>query len=196
LRFWLQLIHARNDPKAFEQTIEQLTQESGIPPTDLPTVHNVFIALRDAGREKQTSSVDLFLVGGIGAVDLILLQVLLSAGTSDTPLSVALFLLVLSLSLTAMSLFFSFLKQKYNIPTYGRVHSRLSFFALVTGTFSLDGAIWHASRVDGIVFLCLAVAMYLWAAGYLFLIQASLHFISRQKPPEAEKPDTPPSTIG
>jgi vacuolar-type H+-ATPase subunit I/STV1 len=95
-----------------------------------------------------------------------------------------------------MSLFFSFLKQKYNITTYGRVHSRLSFFALVTGTFSLDGAIWHVSRVDGIVFLCLAVVMYLWAACYLVLIQAALRFISLQKPPEAEKPDTHQVQLG
>lgn len=196
LRFWLQLFRARHDPKAFEQTVENLARDAGIPPKDIPVVRNSFIAVRDVAQTNQSSFVDLYLVGGIGAIDLILLPVLLTAGTSDTPLSVALHLLVLSLLLTAMSLFFSFLKQKYNITTYGRVHSSLSFFALVTGSASLDGAIWHVSRIDGIVFLCLAVAMYLWALFYLVLIQAALRFISLQKPPEAEKPDAPPSTIG
>ncbi len=191
LHFWLQLIRARHDPQAVEQVVENLAQESSIPPEDIPVLHSAFTALLDVAREKKTSFVDLYLVGGMGAVDLILLQVLLSAGTYDTPFSVALFLLICSLPLTAMSLFFSFLKQKYNIPTYGKIHSYLSLFALVTGTLSLDGAIWHISRVDGIVFLCLAVVMYLWAGFYLTLIQAALRFKSLQEPPEAEKPDAP-----
>ncbi len=100
----------------------------------------------------------------MGAVDLILLQVLLSAGiagTLDTPLSIALILLICSLPLTAMSLFFSFLKQKYNIPTYGKIHGYFSFFALVTGTLSLDGAIWHISRVDESGNLVVPVIRYL-----------------------------------
>ncbi len=195
-RFWLKLFHARRDPQAYEQVVGKIAQESGVPPQDIPTVRNAFTALRDTGQAKQPSFVDLYLVGGMGAVELILLQVLLSAGTSDAPLSAALFLLVLSLPLTAMSLFFSFLKQKYNIPTYGKVHSWLSFCALVTGTGSLGGAIWHVSRIDGIVFLCLAAVMYVWALYYLVFIQAALRFISLQKPPEADKsadPDPPAS---
>lgn len=187
LRFWLQLIRTRHDPKAFEQIVEKLAQESGIPPTDIPTMRHAFIAVRDAAKERTPPFVDLYLVGGMGAINLILLQVLLSAGVSDTPLSVSLFLLVFSLPLTAMSLFFSFLKQKYTIPTYGKIHSTLSFLALVTGTLALDGAIWHISRVDGIVFFCIAVAMYLWAGFYLVLIQTALRFIALQKPTEAEK---------
>lgn len=188
LRFYPQLIRSLNDPKAFEQIVEKLTQESGVPPKDIPSAHNVFIALKDAGQDKRDYPVvDRYLVGGMGVVDLILLQVLLSAGTLDTSQSIALFLLVLSLPLTAMSLFFSFLKQQYKITTYGRVHSLLSFFALVVGTCSLDAAIWHVSRVDGIVFLCLAVVMYSWAASYLYLIHAAQRFIALQKPPEAEE---------
>jgi len=191
LSLWLQLIHARHDPEAFKQVVENLAQESGLPSTDLSTMHNAFTAVRDVAKEKRTPVIDLYLVGGIGAVELILLPVLLLAGTSDTPLSVAFFLLVFSLPLTAISLFFSFLKQKYNITTYGKIHGTLSFWALVTGTLSLDGAIWHVSRVAGIVFLCLAVVMYVWAGFYLVLIQASLRFLSLQEPPEAKKPDAP-----
>jgi hypothetical protein len=157
-------------------------------------VHHAFIALRDGGQAKPPAFVDLYLVGGMGAVDLILLQVLLSAGTADALLSAALFMLVLSLPLTAMSLFFSFLKQKYNISTYGKVHSWLSFFALVTGTLSLDGAFWHVSPIGGIVFLCPAVVMYVWATSYLVLIQAGLRFYSLQNPPEAEKADAKTGT--
>ena len=187
LHVYLQLIRARNEPNAFKHVVEKLSQESGVPPNDILVVHNTFIALRDVAQAKQPSFVGLYLVGGIGVVDLILLQVLLSVGTSDTLLLVAFFLLVLSLPLTAMSLFFSFLKQKYNIATYGKVHSFLTSSALATGIGSLDGAIWHISPVDGIVFLCLAVVMYLWANVYLILIQATLRFIALQKPPEAEE---------
>jgi len=195
MRFLPQFMHVRNDPKAFEQLIENLSQETGIPSKDIPIVRNAFIAVRDTGQDKQAYSiVDRYLVGGMGVVDLILLQVLLSAGiagTLDTPLSIALILLVFSLAFTAMSLFFSFVKQQHQIPTYGRIHSNLSFLSLLTGTISLIAAFWHASLVDGIVFLCLAVVMYLWAGIYLFLVWASLRFISLQKPPEAEKPDAP-----
>ncbi len=187
LRFWLEFIRTRHDPKAFKQVVDNLAQESGVPPQDIPTMRNTFTAVRDVAQAKIPAFVDLYLVSGIGAVDLVLLAVLLSAGTTDTPLSVALFLLVLSLPLTAMSLFFSFIKQKYNITTYGKVHSWLSAFALVTGALSLDAAIWHASRIGGIVFLCLAVVMYVWAAFYIFLIQAARRFFSLQNPPEAEK---------
>ena len=187
LHVWLQLIHARNDPKAFEQVVEKLAQESDVPPNDIPILHNTFIAVREVAQAKQPSFVGLYLVGGMGAVDLILLQVLLSVGPSDTLLSVALFLLVLSLPLTAMSLFFSFLKQQYNIATYGKVHSFLISSALATGIGALDGAIWHISFVDGIVFLVLAAVMYLWADLYLILIQTGMRFIALQKPPEAEE---------
>ncbi|MFL5625056.1 MAG: hypothetical protein ACJ788_05610 [Ktedonobacteraceae bacterium] len=184
---WPQLIRARKDPKAFEQVVDQLAQKINIPVQDIPVVKNAFTAVRDAGEEKQTNFVDRYLVGGIGVVDLILLQVLLTAGAPDAPLTVALLALICSLPLTAMSLYFSFLKQRYSIPTYGKIHGNLSFFALLTGTISLDAAFWHVSRLDGIVFLCLAVAMYLWAGSYLAIIQASFRFIDLQKPPEPEQ---------
>jgi len=191
LRYWLQLLRARRDPKAFEQVVGNLAQESGVPPMDIPIVRNSFIAVRDVTQAKQSSFVDLYLVGGMGAIDLILLPILLSAGTSDTSLSAALFLLVLSLPLTAMSLFFKFLKQKYNITTYGWIHSSLSFLSLATGVGALDGAIWHVSPVAAIVFLCLATVMYVWAGFYLLLIQSALRFYALQKPPEADKPAAP-----
>ena len=191
LRYWLKLIRARRDPTAFKQVVENLAQESSVPPKDIPVVHNALTAVREAAQAKQSAFVDLYLVGGMGAIDLILLPILLSAGTSDTTLSAALFLLVLSLPLTAMSLFFKFLKQKYNITTYGWIHSSLSFLALATGVGALDGAIWHVSRVAAIVFLCLATVMYVWAGFYLLLIQSALRFNALQKPPEANKPATP-----
>ncbi len=72
-------------------------------------------------------------------------------------------------------------------PFHFLVRDWLSSFALVTGILSLDGAIWHVSSVDGIVFLCLAAVMYMWATSYLTIIQAALRFNSLQKPPEAEK---------
>src|SRR5215467_102154 len=89
LHTWLQLIRARNDPKTFGQVVENFTQESGAPPQDIPIVRNAFIALKDAGQDKQAYSVvNRYLVGGMGVIELILLQALLSAGTLDIPQSV------------------------------------------------------------------------------------------------------------
>jgi hypothetical protein len=189
VRSWLQLIRAEHDPHAFKQTVEKLAQENGVPPSDMPVVHHALLAVRDAAKGKQPAFIDLYLVGGMGALDLIVLQVLLSAHTSGLLLSSALFCLVLSLPCTAMSLFFSFLKEKYSISTYGKIHGTFSFVALISGTFALDGAIWHVSPVDGVVFLCIAGVMYLWALFYLILLQAALRFQDLQKPPDKEEPE-------
>jgi hypothetical protein len=188
VRSWLQLIRTEHDPHAFEQAIEKLAQENGVLPTDVPVIRNALVAVRDAAKGKQPAFIDLYLVGGMGALDLIVLQVLLSVHTSSLLLSSALFFLILSLPCTAMSLFFSFLKDRYAIPTYGKIHGTFSFVALVSGTFALDGAIWHVSLVDGVVFLCIAGVMYLWALLYLVLLQAALRFQDLQKPPEGEEP--------
>lgn len=192
LHYWLKLIRARRDPTAFKLVVENLAQAGGVPAQDIPVVHNALIAVREATQQaKQSALIDLYLVGGMGALDIILLPILLTTGTSDAALTAALFLLVLSLPLTAMSLFFKFIKQKYNITTYGWIHSTLSSLALATGVGALDGAIWHVSRAAAIVFLCLATVMYLWALFYLLLIQSALRFNALQKPPEADKPAAP-----
>lgn len=188
VRFWLQFIRAGKDPKAFEQAVDQLTQQSGIPAQDMPVVRHAFQAVRDVkAQDRRVELIDRWLVGGTGVVDLILLQVILSNGKPDAPLAFALHLLVLSLPLVALSLFFSFLKQQFTIPMYGRIHSNLTFFALLTGTLSLDGAIWHLSSGDSILFLVLAVLAYLWAAVYLFLVRASFRFLDLQKQAETEQ---------
>jgi len=188
MRLFRQLIRTRNDPKAYEQFIEELTQESKVPSQDIPIVRNTFIALRDASKDNMFYSVtDRYLVAGMGVVDLILLQVLLSTGTPDTGFTIALFALVLSLPFTAMSLFFSFVKQQYKIPTYGRIHGNFSFLSLLTGTISLIAAFWHVSRVEGIVFLCLAVIMYSWAVIYLLLLHTGIRFVALQQSVEQEQ---------
>jgi hypothetical protein len=66
------------------------------------------------------------------------LSVLLPIGTPDKPLSIALFLLIVSLAFTAISLFMSFVKQKYNIGTYGKIHSNLSFIAPQALSLSME----------------------------------------------------------
>jgi hypothetical protein len=185
---FMQFIRTRNDPQAFEQTIEKITHESKMPPQDIPVVHNTFIALRDASKDQRFYSVtDRYLVAGIGAVDLVLLPILLLSGTTDTELIIALLSLVFSLPLTAMSLFFSFVKQQFKIPTYGRIHGNLSFFSLLTGTISLTATFWHVSHVAGIVFLCLAIVMYLWAVMYLVLLHVAKRFVELQQPINEEQ---------
>jgi hypothetical protein len=188
LRYWHMLFRTRHDSKAFEQVTEQLAQESSVPVQDIPVVRNAFRALRDVPRDAQIAAlVDRYLVGSMGVIDLILLQVLLSKSIFDTPLSLALILLLCSLPLTALSLFFSFMKQQFKIPTYGNIHSWLSLLALVTGTLALDQAIWHVALSAGILFLCLAVAAYIWAGFYLMLVKAAFRFMTLQNPPDAEK---------
>jgi hypothetical protein len=106
-------------------------------------------------------------------------------GTPDAPLRIALFCLIFSLILAGGSLFFSFLKQGYGITTYGKIHRKLSSFALYTGIGAMTALIWHVSPLGGIVFFCLAVAMFVICVGFFIIVATGKH---RERPVPGQTP--------
>jgi len=73
LRYWLKLIRARRDPIAFKQVVENLAQESNVPPKDIPVVHNALTAVREAAQAKQSAFV-CALSGTIASIEPYLCQ--------------------------------------------------------------------------------------------------------------------------
>jgi hypothetical protein len=132
----------------------------GISEEQLSDLKEALVAWRKEykdGTSSRTLSVDSYLVGGMGAIDIILLPVVLSTGIADKLLSFALLALVVSLPLIASSLFISSLKKSYGITTYEILHVILIYSSFSTGFAAITAFIWHVSQVDGIVFLSLSV---------------------------------------
>src|SRR5713101_9266304 len=96
-------------------------------------------------------------------------------GIPDLPSSIALFALVFSLPLASTFLFISFLKNGNGITTYGRFHNTLSRLSLYTGITATTALIWHVSRLDGIVFLCLTTLLYILCSFYVAIIAFRKH---------------------
>ncbi len=171
----------RSHPEALEPYLVSL-QGKDFPEKNLPELREALIAWRKAANDKQASHrMDRYLVGGIGAFDIVLFSVILAIGASDRPLSVALFALCISLPLASCSLFISFVKSEYKIPVYGKFHSNLMFLALLTGTIAIAAAIWHMSVVDAIVFSSLVVILFMVSAGYfIFVLLATYYFQGKE----------------
>ncbi len=171
--------------------LDTFLQGAGTPEPLRLGVGEIIAAMRKSRRDDEAyHRVDRYLVGGVGAIDLILLSVILSMGTPDAPLSIALFFLIFSLILAGGSLFFSFLKQGYGITTYGKIHRKLSSFALYTGISAMTAQIWHVSPLGGIVFFCLAVAMFVICVGFFIIVATGKHIeraVPGQTPGEAKE---------
>ena len=173
------LWRARSHPEAWEELIKHL-EPLGTSEEDIAFMNEVYTARREARLDDKTLlRIDRYLVGGIGVIELILLQILLPMGTPDLWLSIARLSLVVSLPLVSGFLFFSFLKKEGEIATYGKIHSILSTLALLSGIVALAAAIFHVSLLDGIVFSCLALAIFILCSGYTVIFMFEKHSVSK-----------------
>lgn len=153
--FWRALSH----PEAQEQLL-QLLQSTGVSEKNTAFIIEQYFAMKAVRDDEAWFRIDRYLVGGIGVIDLILLQIILPMSALDAPLQAALLALVVSLPLAAGALFFSFLTEKDQMTPYKRIHTWLSELSLLTGAVALTALIWHNSPLGGKVFLCLAIAIY------------------------------------
>ncbi|SRR6266487_87916 len=187
MQFGVKISKTSHDRQAYIAVVDSLLKEGKGSEEDAATLKNAFIAMRDTAKGNEASLIDRYLAGGVGALDLILLSFLLPITTWDRPLSLALFFLVISLPMTAFTLFLTFMKQKYQITTYGRIHSMASALATLMGAASLAASLWHASPLYGIVFSCLAFVLFFMAAGYFFMIRSALRFFELQQAKKEEE---------
>jgi hypothetical protein len=170
----------RSHPETLEPFLDSL-RAGRMSETNVATVRALFIAWRQAYRDTETvSRIDRYLAAGMGAVDLVLLPVVLPMGVSDRPLFLAVLSLAISLVLVAVSLFVNFVKQQVGITGYGKVHGTMASLALYSGGAALTATLWHLSRFIGILFLVLAVTAYLACSLYFVAAKMAVGYFTLQ----------------
>jgi hypothetical protein len=110
--------------------------------------------------------IDRYLVGAIGAIELVLLPVLATLGTPDAPTFISLLFLAFGLPCTAGFLFISFLKKANGIVQYGCIHSALAGFSILAAVVSVTAVLWHSSMSAALVFLVVSVGMIVGCFSY------------------------------
>lgn len=139
-------------------------------------------------------TVDRYLVGGIGVLDLVLYQILVSVGHPDFASSLAWIAFAVSFPCAIGSLFSSFVKKANKITVYGNIHSGMSILAEVSTLISVTALISHVWLVAGLLFFFIALTIAIICLIYITLISIGKHL---QLPKPLENTDiqtAPPET--
>lgn len=168
-----------------QEAIDALTdsfEKIGIPEKNTRNVKLLLTSLHATYMDRAfIYSIDRYLISGMGAVDLVLLTVVLPMGASDLFLFLTLLFLAISLPLVGASLLVSFIKSELEVSSYGKVHSNLIFFSLLTGFASMSTAFLHVSIWIGIIFICLATPLFFACAFYIALLRTFQGFFTLLK---------------
>ncbi len=150
-------------------------------------IETIATATQEIQADRETYyKIDLYLVGGIGIVSLVLLQVLASIGHPDVASSIAWLALVIALPCIAGFLLLDFLKKEYAAPGYGSIPGKVAFIAELAGFISMAALIWHVWFWAGIVFLPFAIALFTLCSLYKLLVVFMKHW-EPSSTPEADK---------
>ncbi len=120
--------------------------------------------------------IDVYLIGGLGIVSLVLLQVLASIGHPDVASSIAWLSLAIALPCIAGFLLLGFLKKEYRASGYGKVPEKVAFIAELAGFISIAALIWHVWFWAGIVFLPFAFALFTLCSFYKLIVVFMRHW--------------------
>lgn len=162
------LLRYRKRPEALEPFLDELKTQ-GVPEMNLANVRKVLLGWRGAYLESTAAGyrADRYLTAGMGAVDLVLLAVILQIGAPDHSLFIATVMLSISLVFVGVSLFISFARQEARLSTESSWHSNLMAVAHASGVAALTAAFWHIAASIGVLFLVLAVIAYVGCLVYL-----------------------------
>jgi len=150
-------------------------------------VETIATATQEIQRDRETFyKTDLYLVGGMGLVSLVLLQVLASIGHPDVASSIAWLALVIALPCIAGFLLLDFLKKEYRTSGYGSIPGKIAFIAELAGFISMAALLWHVWLWAGIVFLPFAIALFTLCSLYKLLVVFMKHW-EPSSTPEADK---------
>jgi hypothetical protein len=183
------------DAEALEPFLASL-RARGVPETNLANVRMLLISLRETKNDRTAIyRVDFYTLAGIGALDLVLLTVVLPMGASGLALFLATLFLAISLVFVAMSLCISFAKQEMGLTSYGKVHSNILAVAEASGLAALTAAFWHSSTPVGILVLVLSVVAFLLFTFYYLLLKITAGFFRLQAAVTAPQPPEPPAPV-
>jgi hypothetical protein len=167
-------------PEALEPYLNSL-RTRGAPEANVATLRPLLILGRETVNDRAAQfRMDRYLAAGMGAVDLVLLPVVLPIGVPDHPLFLATVFLAVSLVFVAVSFFVSFIKRDVGLTGYGKVHGTVIFLAQASGVAALTGTFWHSSPFVGILFLALVVPAYLLCVSYAVLAKMAVGLIRLQ----------------
>lgn len=182
------VLQYRTHPEVLDPMLVEM-EKTGIPEPARNVMRTSLVAMKRATDDKGAAyRLDMYLVAGMGAVDLILLQTLLPLGARDQALFFATLCLAVSLVFVSWSLFIAFVKRDQGIKAYGKIHSSVVTLALLSGLSALAATFWHASTLIGVVFSVLAAIVFILCAGYTFLARTSMQWLQlvEKQAPESE----------
>ncbi len=173
-----QFIRSKPSSEQFQHAKEALItnlRNDGVQEESIRFFEAVIDTLATANQEiredKETYyKIDLYLIGGMGIVSLILLQVLASLGHPDVASSIALLSLAIALPCIAGFLLLGFLKKEYGASGYGSIPEKIAFIAEFAGFISIAALIWHVWFWAGIVFLPFAIALFALCSFYKLIV--------------------------
>jgi hypothetical protein len=140
-------------------------------------IETIAIASQEIQEDKETYyKIDTYLIGGLGIVSLVLLQVLASTGHPDVASSIAWLSLAIALPCTAGFLLLGFLKKEYGAHGYGSIPEKVAFIAELAGFISITALIWHVWFWAGIVFLPFAFALFTLCTLYKLIVVFMKHW--------------------
>ncbi len=134
----------REDPQAgrAEETVTNFIRSIGASEEGIGHFKSIFDFWREFRRDDETShTVNRYFVGGIGILDLVLFQVLVSVGHPDLASSLSWVAFAISLPCTVGSLFLSFFNKANGITIYNNLHSTMSLLSQVSTLVSATSVI-------------------------------------------------------
>ncbi len=171
-------------------------KDSGVSEENIKLLREIISIMAEAGDDKKVAvQADSLLTGGLIAISIIILQALISLGKLDTPSTVSLVALSISMPLSASFLFIKFVQSAYGIDTNEwRIISILTLVSYIIGFIGITAAIWHASPLAGVVFLIVSCIAFVFSMVYYVYVSVKAMYIKRKAAPQ-DNGDQPGSTI-
>jgi cation transport ATPase len=164
----------RSNPEALDRFLKVVQVDQDTSPEDIAVIRSALVMLRRIDQTNNaTYAMDRYLVGGMGAIDVVLLAVAVPFGMRDEATTIALFALAISLVLVGASLFIAFIKQELKLTDYGRIHSLLMAGAPVSGFIALTATFWHISSLLGIFFGACTIIVFAVCTAYAYYLRNS-----------------------
>ena len=191
----LKLLSKRKRAEGLEKMSKDL-KDAGVSEENIMLFRESMSILTEAwDNEKVLLQADSLLTGGLIAISIIILQALISLGKLDTPATVSIVALSISMPLSASFLFIRFVQRAYEINTYEwRIISILTSVSYIIGLIGITAAIWHASPLAGVVFLIVSISAIIFSVVYYGFASMRATY-KKRKAATQEHGDQPDSTI-
>ena len=157
-------------------------KDRGVSEENIVLLREIISSMAEAGDDKKVAiQVDSLLTGGLIVISIVILQALISSGKLDTPSTVSIVALSISMPLAASFLFTRFVQKAYEIFTYEwRIIGILTLVSYIIGFIGITAAIWHASTLAGVVFLIVSIIAIVFSMTYYVFASTRATYLKRK----------------